>query len=152
MRTTAVTPSDLAASVIAVPPLARNANLVIAPEENAPLITIGVLDYGLATPPRAEASLFLKATRTGFCEAKFGPYTLIWDEEPTNWVVNRWFSHRRNFRNGPFRFLCATLKMFPEKDGCRVRVLAPVARRVGDKLGLPNFGKKSACGSGPKRL
>lgn len=52
-------------------------------------------------------------------EAKFGPYTLIWDEEPTNWVVNRWFSHRRNFRNGPFRFLCATLKMFPEKDGCR---------------------------------
>lgn len=49
--------------------------------------------------------------------APLGPYTLIWDEEPTNWVSNKWFSHRRNFRNGPFKSLCATLKLFPDGPG-----------------------------------
>ena len=60
-------------------------------------------------------------------EAKVGLYRLIWDEEPTNWVANRWFRHRRNFRNGPFEFLCATLKLFPEDDGCRGEYTIDVA-------------------------
>lgn len=49
--------------------------------------------------------------------APIGPFTLVWDEEPTNWVANKWFRHRRNFRNGPFKSLCATLKLFPDGPG-----------------------------------
>ena len=43
----------------------------------------------------------------------------MWDDKPVNWVAHRWFGHCRHFRSGPLRFLCATLELFPERDGCR---------------------------------
>src|SRR5262252_10528018 len=38
MKTTPVTPADLAASVLAVPPLARRADLTLSPEANRKLV------------------------------------------------------------------------------------------------------------------
>ena len=38
MKTTPVTPADLSASVLAVPPLARRADLALAPDANRQLI------------------------------------------------------------------------------------------------------------------
>ncbi len=51
--------------------------------------------------------------------AQTGPFKLVWDDQPVNWVVNRWFKHCRYFRQGPLKFLCASLEFFPEEQGCR---------------------------------
>ncbi len=101
--------------------------------------------YNVEEHPKPDGSIDFVA------EAKVGPYTLVWDEEPTNWVANRWFRHRRNFRNGPFTFLCATLKMFPEKGGCRgeytidVEAANPVGRLMLATSFFPSTEKKFAC-------
>ena len=42
-----------------------------------------------------------------------GAVTVTWDEEPQNWVTNRWFRHCRRFRNGPFKSLCAIFRLRP---------------------------------------
>ncbi len=56
---------------------------------------------------------------------KRGPLTLQWREKPVNWVHAQWFEHCREFRNGPFRSLCATFELAPEGAGSRgVYVLA----------------------------
>ena len=49
--------------------------------------------------------------------AKVGPFRLIWDDRPVNWVANRWFLHRRDMRTGPLRFLTARLSLTPEAGG-----------------------------------
>lgn len=51
--------------------------------------------------------------------AKMGLLNLVWDDHPVNWVAGRWFRHCRHFRNGPLKFLCATLELTPEDGGCR---------------------------------
>jgi class 3 adenylate cyclase len=50
---------------------------------------------------------------------KRGPFTLQWREKPVNWVHAQWFEHCREFRNGPFRSLCAALELSPEGAGSR---------------------------------
>jgi class 3 adenylate cyclase len=50
---------------------------------------------------------------------KRGPFTLQWREKPVNWVHAQWFEHCREFRNGPFRSLCATFELSPEGAGSR---------------------------------
>jgi len=63
--------------------------------------------------PQSDGSVrFLARARTG-------PFDLIWDDQPVNWVVNHWFRHCRYFRRGPLKFLCASLEFFPQEDGCR---------------------------------
>ncbi|MEQ9490205.1 MAG: adenylate/guanylate cyclase domain-containing protein [Alphaproteobacteria bacterium] len=54
-----------------------------------------------------------------FATAKVGPMSLVWEDHPVNWVENRWFRHRRSFRNGPLKSLDARLDLFPEETGCR---------------------------------
>lgn len=51
--------------------------------------------------------------------AKFGPFALVWDDKPVNWVANRWFRHCREMRNGPLAYLCATLVLVRDGEGCR---------------------------------
>jgi len=51
--------------------------------------------------------------------AQKGPFKLEWKELPVNWVMNRWFQHCREFHRGPLAHLCATLRFFPEAQGCR---------------------------------
>ena len=50
---------------------------------------------------------------------KRGPFTLHWREEPVNWVHAQWFEHCREFRNGPFKVLCATFELSPAAAGSR---------------------------------
>ena len=61
--------------------------------------------------------------------ARMGPLRLDWEERPVNWVDRQWFEHRRDFRNGPLRFLCATLKLFAEPNGCRCEYSVEAAPR-----------------------
>jgi len=50
---------------------------------------------------------------------KRGPFTLVWQEKPVNWIDGQWFEHCREFRNGPFKSLCATFELAPEGAGSR---------------------------------
>ena len=52
---------------------------------------------------------------------KRGPWTVAWREIPANWVANRWFEHRREFRNGPLKDLTARFVLTPDMEGkgCR---------------------------------
>jgi class 3 adenylate cyclase len=50
---------------------------------------------------------------------KRGPLTLVWRERPVNWVHEQWFEHCREFRNGPFKSLCATFELAAAGTGSR---------------------------------
>jgi class 3 adenylate cyclase len=50
---------------------------------------------------------------------KRGPFTLVWQEKPVNWIDGQWFEHCRVFRNGPFKSLCATFELAPDGQGSR---------------------------------
>src|SRR5262245_51065504 len=50
---------------------------------------------------------------------KRGPFTLVWQEKPVNWIDGQWFEHCRAFRNGPFKSLCATFELAPDEQGSR---------------------------------
>ena len=51
--------------------------------------------------------------------AKMGPFDLVWNDLPCNWVRNRWFEHARIFETGPIADLTAQLRLTPTADGCR---------------------------------
>ena len=51
--------------------------------------------------------------------ARKGPFQLVWEERPVNWVSNQWFEHCRTFRSGPLESLCAHFRLEPEGGGCR---------------------------------
>ncbi len=59
--------------------------------------------------------------------AKIGPFSLIWDDNPVNWVANRWFRHCRDMRTGPLRYLCAKLTLVRESEGCRAEYTVEAA-------------------------
>ncbi len=65
--------------------------------------------------------------------AKFGPFALVWDDKPVNWVANRWFRHCRDMQNGPLAYLCAMLTLERDGEGCRgeYRVDAAPANALG---------------------
>jgi class 3 adenylate cyclase len=48
-----------------------------------------------------------------------GPITIEWTERLVNWVAEQRFEHCRDFRNGPFRSLCATFELTPDNGGSR---------------------------------
>ncbi len=50
---------------------------------------------------------------------KRGPFTLVWQEKPVNWIDGQWFEHCREFRNGPFKSLCATFELASHGPGSR---------------------------------
>lgn len=51
---------------------------------------------------------------------KAGPFTIKWREIPIEWVTEQQFRHCREFFNGPFKSLCATLEIVPDEAGSRV--------------------------------
>ena len=55
-----------------------------------------------------------------FAALKIGPFTLRWREVPIEWVSEQRFRHCRQFLNGPFISLCASLEIVPDGDGSRV--------------------------------
>lgn len=79
--------------------------------------------HDITETPRADGSVEYLA------RARIGPLRLVWEEKPVNWVDGQWFEHCRLFRNGPLRYLCATLKLIPEGDGCRCEYTVDAAPR-----------------------
>lgn len=63
--------------------------------------------------PREDGSVLYIA------RAKQGPFALEWQEQPVNWVANKWFEHRRFFSKGPLKSLSARFELSPDGDGCR---------------------------------
>jgi class 3 adenylate cyclase len=51
--------------------------------------------------------------------ARKGPFTLVWEEQPVNWVSGEWFEHCRAVRSGPLKSLCAAFRLAPEDGGCQ---------------------------------
>ncbi len=76
--------------------------------------------------------------------AKLGPLTMTWDDEPQNWVANRWFRHCGRFRNGPFNYLCATFRLRPNGGGSHGEYTIEVepANFLGRLLLGPGFFKR----------
>ncbi len=76
--------------------------------------------------------------------ANLGPLTITWDDEPQNWVANRWFRHCRRFRNGPFNYLCATFRLRPNGSGSHGEYTIEVepANFLGRLLLGPGFFKR----------
>lgn len=62
-----------------------------------------------------------------FGRLKFGPFEVRWRELPVEWVAEQRFRHCREFQNGPFRSLCATLELSPDDGGSRVDYALEVA-------------------------
>ncbi len=58
-----------------------------------------------------------------FARARKGPFTLVWQERPVNWVFERWFEHCRDFTSGPLKSLCATLRLVRADDRLEVQYL-----------------------------
>jgi class 3 adenylate cyclase len=83
----------------------------------------GLPKHAISETPRNDGSVEYLA------RARLGPLTLEWEEKPVNWVDRQWFQHCRVFRSGPLAFLCATLRMLPEGDGCRCEYTVDVAAR-----------------------
>jgi len=79
--------------------------------------------HAITETPRADASVEYLAS------ARLGPMLLQWEEQPVNWIDRHWFEHCRVFRNGPLTYLCATLRIFPENEGCRCEYTVDVAPR-----------------------
>ena len=63
--------------------------------------------------PRPDGSVLYLA------RARKGPFTLVWEEKPVNWVSGEWFEHCRAFRGGPLRSLCAEFRLTPDGEGSR---------------------------------
>ena len=52
--------------------------------------------------------------------ARMGPFELVWQEKPVNWVSKQWFEHCRYFQKGPLKHLCAVLRLSETVGGCQV--------------------------------
>jgi hypothetical protein len=55
---------------------------------------------------------------TFVARAKLAGLPLEWEDLPCNWVRERWFEHRRRFRNGPLATLDARLDLTAAAAGC----------------------------------
>lgn len=86
--------------------------------------------YRVEETPRADGGVDSRA------EAEIGPLRLRWREAPTNWIANEWFRIHRDFENGPMRALTATLRLFPDGDGCRGEYQLDVVPRIAFGAGL----------------
>lgn len=81
----------------------------------------GLPKQEIVETPQPDGSVLFEAT------AQQGLVKLAWREAPVNWVSNQWFEHCRHFTRGPFKLLCATLRITPEGAGCRVSYTVELA-------------------------
>ncbi len=73
----------------------------------------GLPNHEIEETPRPDGSVEYVA------RARKGPFPLEWEEQPVNWVWERWFEHCRTFRRGPLASLCATFTIEPDGAGSR---------------------------------
>ena len=69
--------------------------------------------HDIEETPRPDGSVLYMA------QARKGPFQLVWEEKPVNWVSGEWFEHCREFRKGPLKSLCAEFKLTPDGEGSR---------------------------------
>jgi class 3 adenylate cyclase len=62
--------------------------------------------------PQADGSRLFRG------KAKVGPFTLVWQDVPCNWVRDRWLLHTRLIENGPIARLTAHFTIVPDGEGC----------------------------------
>lgn len=72
----------------------------------------GVPKHAIEEIPQEDGSIVHRGI------ARIAGFDVSWREEPSNWVANRWFRHRRVFENGPFAALCATFVIEKRDGGC----------------------------------
>ncbi|MEO3427271.1 adenylate/guanylate cyclase domain-containing protein [Pelagibius sp. CAU 1746] len=92
------------------------------PQAIWPLLADTVRFNEAAGLPRYEVTESLQDDGTVLYEGRLrrGPLTVTWREIPVNWVANRWFEHRREFRGGPLKDLTARFALTAEPGGgCR---------------------------------
>jgi len=86
--------------------------------------------HDIEETPRPDGSVLYMA------RARKGPFRLVWEEMPVNWVSGEWFEHCRAFRTGPLKSLCAAFRLTPDGAGCRgaYTVSAEAANLVGSAM------------------
>jgi hypothetical protein len=87
----------------------------------------GLPNHEIEETPRPDGSVEYVA------RARKGPLPLEWEEQPVNWVWERWFEHCRTFRRGPLASICATFTLEPDGTGSRgeYRIEATPANALG---------------------
>lgn len=73
----------------------------------------GFVKHAIREVPQVDGSVRFEA------DAKIGPFHVRWHEHPVEWVAGRGFRHARDFANGPFRSMVATLVL--TQDGATTR-------------------------------
>ena len=86
--------------------------------------------HAIEETPRPDGSVRYTA------RARKGPFDLVWEERPVNWVSEQWFEHSRDFQNGPLKNLCAEFKLAPDGAGSRgaYTITAEAANLVGSAM------------------
>ena len=76
-----------------------------------------------------------------FGQARMGIFRYRWEEQPVNWVHERWFEHCRHFPRGPLRYLCARFHVYDDPSGSRGEYTIDVAPRglLGRIMVRPSF-------------
>lgn len=87
----------------------------------------GLPKHKIIETPQPDGSVLYEAT------ARQGPIKLAWREAPVNWVANQWFEHCRYFTRGPFKSLCAQLRLVP--DGGATKAIYTVDVEAANWLG-----------------
>src|SRR4051794_11600738 len=83
----------------------------------------GAPRYRLAERARPDGTVERGAT------LERGPFRLVWDERPPQWVTNRVFRQQRHFHNRPVRYFCPTFAFERIATGTRVTVTFCAAPR-----------------------
>ncbi|MEQ8355567.1 MAG: adenylate/guanylate cyclase domain-containing protein [Kiloniellaceae bacterium] len=89
------------------------------PEAIWPILADTVRFNEAAGLPRYEVIETLQGDGTVLYEGRMkrGLLDISWREIPVNWVANRWFEHRREFRNGPLKEMTARFVLSAGDDG-----------------------------------
>ena len=102
----------------------------------------GLPRYTVSEKPRPDGTVDFEG------RARIGVFDLRWHEPPIEMVQGSWFRQTRNFVNGPFRRLTASLELAPEPAGTRGRYTLEVEPRnlIGRAILAAGFFRQSERG------
>jgi class 3 adenylate cyclase len=79
--------------------------------------------YTLEETPRPDG------TMSRVARARYGPFPIVWDEIPAEWVAPHVFAQTRRFRNGPIRSLGARIELAARNGGTSASFTASMEPR-----------------------
>ncbi len=102
----------------------------------------GLPRYTVSEKPRPDGTVDFEG------RARIGVFDLRWHEPPIEMVQGSWFRQTRDFVNGPFRRLTASLELVPEPGGTRGRYTLEVEPRnlIGRAILAAGFFRQSERG------